>query len=287
MRSLFFKFSSLFFTFILAATQVVIAQVNVVDVHFKSQINGLDLSCASLYHQVGLSKASLRLQDFRVFVSAFRWIDSKGKMHDAKLVADGVWQDQSIALLDFEDATGNCTGTKAMNKVVRLESPKKPMSGLVFQIGVPFTDNHQDPTLAAAPLNVAATAWAWRLGYKFTTIDMITMPSKGSMASNSGFSVHLGSTACGQGSHTTPPNTMCLNPNRAEYRFDQFDPSRHSVVLDLGALLASSDITHNAPKSASGCMSFEGDDDCEPIMDGFGLSFRGRASKGQRFVFVK
>ena len=55
-------------------------------------------------------------------------------------------------------------------------------------------------------------------------------------------------------------------------------------MLDLGALLSGTDVTVNAPKSASGCMAFTDDDDCIAIMDRFGLTFRGKASSGQTFV---
>ena len=100
----------------------------------------------------------------------------------------------------------------------------------------------------------------------------------------SGFSIHLGSTDCGAGSPTTPPTAPCSNPNRPTYRLEGFDLTKQKVVLDLGALLSGTDVTVNAPKSASGCMSFTDDDDCIAIMDRFGLTFRGKASSGQTFV---
>ena len=102
----------------------------------------------------------------------------------------------------------------------------------------------------------------------------------------SGFSIHLGSTDCGDGSPMTAPTAPCANSNRPEYRLTAFNPASQKVVLDLGALLAKTDVTVNAPQSASGCMSFVDDDDCIALMDRLGLSFRGKATSGQHFVRV-
>ena len=82
----------------------------------------------------------------------------------------------------------------------------------------------------------------------------------------------------------TPPSSPCGSANRPTFRLDGINPKSGKVVLDLGALLSATDVTVNAPGSASGCMSFPDDDDCIAIMDRFGLTFRGKASSGQTFV---
>ncbi|MBK9252736.1 MAG: metallo-mystery pair system four-Cys motif protein, partial [Proteobacteria bacterium] len=126
--------------------------------------------------------------------------------------------------------------------------------------------NHRDP-LASPPLNVTALTWPWRYGYKFTTIDLETSGGVAGPNHATGFSIHLGSTDCGEGKPTTPPSTPCGNSNRPTYRLEVFDPKSSKVVLDLGALLAETDITVNALKTASGCMSGPGDADCTAIMN--------------------
>ena len=83
------------------------------------------------------------------------------------------------------------------------------------------------------------------------------------------------------------PKAPCANPNRPEIRFDAFNSSTHLVVLDLAALVAETDITLNAPQSASGCMSFPGDADCNAIMDRLGLPFDGKPSGGQKWIRVE
>lgn len=263
-------------------------------IRFDARINGKPARCGETYSGVGSTGASLMLQDFRIYVSEVRLIAADGSEVPLTLTPDKEWQNDKVALLDFENATGNCNGNAPTNMEVRGTAPAGNYKGVVFEIGVPYELNHKDPTLAAAPLNYSALTWPWRIGYKFTTIDFDTAgkdgkplpPSPGSMPgmSSSGFSIHLGSTDCGAGSPTSPPVSPCQNPNRPTYRIEGFNPVRRPLVLDLGELLAASDITVNAPNSASGCMAFTDDDDCIAIMDRFGLAFRGKASAGQRFV---
>ncbi|HTU09742.1 MAG TPA: MbnP family copper-binding protein [Allosphingosinicella sp.] len=255
-----------------------------VQIRFDARAGAQPLRCGQSYSGIGSSSATLTLQDFRIYVSAVRLIDATGHEVPVALTPDGQWQSAAVALLDFEDGTGNCNGNAVTNHVVRGTVPAGDYRGLVFEIGVPQSVNHQDPTLAAAPLNVTALTWPWRIGYKFTTIDLETSGGRGGPNAATGFSIHLGSTDCGEGSPVTPPSTPCRNGNRPSYRLDRFDPAATTVVLDLAALLAGTDITVNAPGSMSGCMAFPDDDDCVAVMDRFGLPFRGRPSAGQQWV---
>jgi uncharacterized repeat protein (TIGR04052 family) len=167
--------------------------------------------------------------------------------------------------------------------VVRGTVPKGDYSGLVFEIGVPQAVNHQDPTLAAAPLNVTGLTWPWRAGYKFTTIDLETSGGSGGPNAATGFSIHIGSTDCGDGPLMKAPNAPCKVSNRSSYRLDGFNLASSRVVLDFAALLAGTDITVNAPHTASGCMSGP-DPDCVAIFDRLGLTFDGKPSNGQKWV---
>ncbi len=264
-----------------------------IQINFEARIGARQARCGESYGDVGASRATIMLQDFRLYVSAVRLIAPDGREVPLQLTPDNQWQNDKVALLDFENATGNCNGNAPTNTMIRGTAPAGNYKGLVFEIGVPFDLNHKDPTLAAAPLNYSGLTWPWRIGYKFTTIDLETANKTQSGASRmssmpgmaaSGFSIHLGSTDCGAGSPTTAPEAACDNPNRPVYRLASFNPKAQHVVLDLAALLASSDVTTNAPGSASGCMSFVNDDDCTAIMDHFGLPFRGRPSAGQTFV---
>lgn len=278
-----------------ACTSTPVASSNgqAVQINFDARIGDKPARCGVSYADVGASKATIMLQDFRIYVSEVRLLAADGREVPLKLTPDNQWQNDKVALLDFEDATGNCNGNAPMNVSIRGTAPAGDYSGLVFEIGVPFDLNHKDPTLAAAPLNYSGLTWPWRIGYKFITVDFDTANKPDAPAQQhagmpgmaaSGFSIHLGSTDCGEGSPTTPPASPCTNANRPTYRLDGFKPRTGKVVLDLGALLAGTDVTVNAPGSASGCMSFTSDDDCIAIMDRLGLAFRGKASAGQAFV---
>lgn len=258
-----------------------------VEIRFDARVGDQHLACGRAYAGVGRTGATINLQDFRVYVSELRLLRGDGGEQPLALTPDGAFQSERVALLDFENATGNCNGNRPTHTVVRGRVPAGDYTGLAFTLGVPGDLNHQDPTLAAPPLNFSALAWPWRYGYKFTTIDFDTgAPTKAAADGEtaSGFSIHLGSVDCGAGSPRTPPESPCATPNRPQYQLPAFDRATQVVVLDLGALLADTDVTVNDPGSASGCMSGPDDDDCVAIMDHFGLPFRGRPSSGQTFV---
>lgn len=259
------------------------AQDQPVTISFEARMGEKPARCGESYASIGATGATVMLQDLRLYVSEIRLITADGREAPLKLTPDNQWQNERVALLDFENATGNCNGNAATNTVLRGMAPAGTYTGLAFEIGIPFDLNHKDPTLAAAPLNYSALTWPWRMGYKFVTLDLETAARDGK-ASASGFSLHLGSTECGAGSPTRPPAAPCANPNRPAYRLTAFDPKSQTVILDLAALLAGTDVTANAPGSMSGCMAAPTDDDCTAIMDRLGLPFRGKPSSGQTFV---
>jgi uncharacterized repeat protein (TIGR04052 family) len=219
------------------------------------------------------------------------------------LAQDGVWQYQNIALLDFENGSGPCSnGTQATNTEISGTVPSGKYTGVRFTLGVPFALNHGDPTIAPSPLNITAMFWNWQGGYKFLKVDITTKNAapmghhnRGAHGSHgdhnggeaSGFPVHIGSTACASPSPTQKPSE-CKNPNRLSVTFENFDPSRHTIVADLGALLAGADVERNTPNTPPGCMSFPKDPDCSSVMRALSLSYDGaRADETQRFFRVR
>ena len=167
-----------------------------------------------------------------------------------------------------------------------------------FTLGVPFKLNHVDPTTAPAPLSSTAMFWTWQGGYKFLKVDMAsagTTAVHGHGAAHgaghgggaaSGFSVHLGSTMCASPSKTAAP-TACANPNRLTVSLPQFDLSKHTIVADIGAVLAGANVDVNTPGTSPGCMSFLKDADCPPIMAALGLPYENHAAGLQRFFSAK
>jgi uncharacterized repeat protein (TIGR04052 family) len=286
-----------------------------IEIPFEAQIAGQPFSCSASYANIGTTKSSVQVADFRIYVSNFRLIGADGKEVPVTLDNDGTWQLDGTALLDFEDATGACSnGTAETNMVVRGTVPDGEYGGLLFDIGVPFAQNHGDPTLAASPLNLTAMFWSWQAGYKFIKIDMATSgqplppPMKADMAATDanstdmaksddggkmdmsgpmGWEIHLGSTGCASDSQTTAPKDQCANPNRIAVTLDQFMPGMDGmdkVVLDPAPVLAAANVDVNAKDTMPGCMAFPGDADCPPVMAALGLSYEGAAPGTQVFA---
>ena len=233
--------------------------------HFAARAGDSDIACGMIYDGLGSAGTTVMVNDFRFYVSNIRVILADGSEVPLELVQDGLWQYQDVALLDFEDGTTTCSegGNAELNSKVISAIPEGDITGLVFDFGVPFELNHQDTTTAASPLNVAAMWWNWQYGYKFARIDLTTdaeLP----------FFIHLGSTGCESAAPTIAPAAPCTNPNLFEVRFDEFDPQRDFIVLDLASLVATVNLDESVPEPP-GCMSMTMDPDCTGIFEGFGL----------------
>lgn len=295
-------------TFVALVASPAFAEMKI-EIPFAAQIGGQPFSCSATYADIGTTKSTVQVADFRVYVSNFRLLGAEGTEVPVTLENDGTWQLDGTALLDFEDATGACSnGTAETNRIVRGTVPEGEYAGLLFDIGVPFAQNHGDPTLSASPLNLTAMFWSWQAGYKFIKIDMATSgqplppPMKAEMASGDmaeqaesamdmsapmGWMIHLGSTGCASASQTTAPTEACANPNRMAVQFDMFMPGMAGmdrIVLDPAPVLAAANVDVNAMNTMPGCMAFPGDADCPPVMAALGLAYEGAAPGPQVFA---
>lgn len=269
-----------------------------VTINFAAEVAGQPFACAGSYPDLGSSAAEMRFSDFRLFVTAPAMVRADGSLQPITLDQDGAWQVGDVALLDFEDGTGSCSGTgnAGLNTALRGSVPEGDYAGLAFTIGVPFAQNHGDPTLAAAPLNTTGMFWSWRGGFRFVRIDMVpaggmpAMPKADAVAQGAsghgnatGWFLHLGSTGCVADSGTQPP-TSCTNPNHVPVVLPDFDPSSNVVVLDPAPVVAGADLLVNAPETSPGCMAFSGDADCNSVMPKLGLAYDGIAAGSQQLV---
>lgn len=289
-----------------------------IDLNFSAMVGAESFACGKSYDGIGVTHTRITPSDFRFYVSGVEMIDRHGKSVPVTLDQDGIWQYRDIALLDFEDGSGPCrNGNPGLHTVVTGSVPKGHYRGVRFTLGVPFELNHEDPTIAPAPLNFTSMFWAWQSGYKFVKIDMASsglpqdpnappemalkdrlaaieklaaMKLEGAPVKKSlraaGFSVHLGSTDCASSSLTAPP-AGCRNPNRLTITFENFDPVKNTVVADAAALLADTNVDINAQDTAPGCMSGTTDADCVEIFQAFGLPFGDRPAAAQRFFSVR
>ncbi len=266
-----------------------------VELRFLAEVNGQAFECGQSYKNIGTTRSTMTPNDFRMFVSQVQLMTAEGKAVPVQLVQDSTWQLEGIALLDFENGQGPCgNGTPPMNTVVRGIAPVGQYIGVKFTVGVPFERNHGDPTVAPAPLSSTAMFWTWQAGYKFIKFDASTsgrplhtaQSAAHGSASASGFSVHLGSTLCASRARTQAPSA-CQNPNRIDVTLIDFDLKKNQVVVDMGRVLARSNVDVNAPKTSLGCMSFPKDPDCPAIMNAMGLPYDGKAPTGPQQFIIK
>lgn len=281
------------------------ADLQNVSLQFAGEFAGQTADCSATYENTGVAGNTVGLADFRLYVSRVRLLDANGNETPMALIEHGPWQHDDIALLDFEDGSGNCTnGTVPTNTVVKGQVPAGDYRGVAFDIGIPFESNHQDPTLAASPLNLTALFWNWRGGYRFLRVDLLpetgAMQGKHAMGSGSGkqamamkqggaaksahqqgagsgnhgtaaWALHLGSTGCLAESPTQSPQ-QCAAPNRVVISFPQADPTTSVFVVDPAMVLAEADVTHNTQGTSPGCMSAPDDPECETVFKALGLS---------------
>jgi len=271
-----------------------------VSIPFAAEIGGKPFSCAETFAGLGSTGAEAQAVDFRLFVSETALVKADGSLQPIALEQDGQWQLDGLALLDFEDASGACAnGTAGLNTTLRGTVPDGEYRGLAFTIGVPFAQNHGDPTVSAAPLNTTAMFWNWQGGYKFVRIDLVPTAMMGMTAEAEagaeaggghgmakGWFLHLGSTMCDAASKTEAPKS-CANENRMAIRLDGFDPTANTVVIDPAPVLAEADLTVNAPETSPGCMSFPKDADCMTVMGKLGLRYMDVPAGTQSLVSMR
>ncbi|MDC0712241.1 metallo-mystery pair system four-Cys motif protein [Stigmatella sp. ncwal1] len=255
---------------------------------FEARVGTQPFACGQRYLGLGTTKTAYDPQDFRMFVHDVRLVSDTGQEVPVSLTADGVWQAEGVALLDFANTAGLCSnGTSQINTQVVGTVPEGTYRGLRFRLGVPFALNHLDVSTRPPPFDDASSLyWGWKTGYLFLRIDGRTTGLPG------GYFMHLGSADCaappaGQTSGTAG----CEFPNRPEIALEGFEPGTGKVVVDLAALLADANLDVNAdvPNTSLGCMSQKEDPDCTPIFHRMGISMdkQAPAPSAQSFIRVE
>lgn len=229
-----------------------------------------DVTCSEnnvtkIYTGLGNTTASGSISDFRYFISEVKLKMSDGTTKDLVMTNnDNQYQNDingSVALLDFEDATGDCTGrgnsVETYKTIIGTINSSASISGLEFTIGVPLALNHVEfPAIKA--LTATSMAWSWASGRKFTKLEVNPVDSNNTTGDI--FNFHLGSTGCSD-SNADGITDNCLQPNRVKLVFDNFNPATQKIVLDYSKLLTHVDITTDAG-GAKGCMSGLTDPEC-------------------------
>lgn len=252
-----------------------------VELIFRGQVGEREFVCGDAYMGLGKNEETAMAQDLRFYVSRLRLITEAGDEVPVHLDARDRWQTPEVALLDFEDGTGPCetNGNGPTNDRVTGSVPTGTYTGLVFSMSVPEQLNHEDPTLADAPLQVTAMQWSWLSGYKFIRAEMkpmirdsgsggaggqmqlgAQMHDMGGQAHpidrDAGHALdsqfHLGSLACFGQPGDTGHAMSCAKPNRNELRFESFNPQKQMIVADLLEMMKEVDLgvtnhCHGAP----------------------------------------
>lgn len=185
--------------------------------------------------------ADISLTDLRFYVHDVRLVTTAGDENSVELLPDPLWQNEQVALLDFENGKENCTnGTPQTNTVLRGSAPAGEYVGLRFRIGVPEPLNHENPLVAQAPLNYSFMHWHWSTGYKFLRAGIANDTDR--------FWIHLGSSRC---EGTSSGVSGCRSANRPLIVLESYAPDTHTVEFDLLDLVEGVDLTDGTPSDCS------------------------------------
>jgi uncharacterized repeat protein (TIGR04052 family) len=247
-----------------------------ITVRFQAKLGDKDFACGADYAAQGTQATTVTPQDMRLFIQDLALIREDGTRVPVQNETRAPWQSETVALLDFEDATGNCAGTSETNREITGSIAAGTYTGLRFAVGVPKDLNHSDATMLADPLKTSASlSWSWLSGFRFAKIELAKKDTE--TFGEGGF--HPGSQACT--GNPAAGEVTCGKPNRNEVVLDDFDASKHSVVIDVGALFANTDLS-----SESVCHS--GDRGiCGPMFDAWGIDFEDGTPKSGQTVFKK
>lgn len=249
-------------------------------VQFAPLVGGQPFSCKSTYTNIGTTKSTVQPQDFRMYVHAVSLVGKSGNVQALTLVQDGTWQRDDVALLDFEDGTGTCmTASPATNFTVTGTAPVGDYNGVQFTVGLASDHDHLAAATAAAPLNQPAMWWSWLGGYRYMKVDLQT-------TGNSSYFFHLGAEDCTGASMTT---IDCKYSNLATISLSGFVPDKNKIAIDLGTLLADSNVDQQPDQMTTftpGCMSDPGDPQCTAPFGKLGLAFENMGTPPKQTAFT-
>lgn len=244
-----------------------------VTIRFKATVGTAAFACGTTYPNQGTSNTAVRPRDFRFYVQSVRLIDAHGQEVPLALDVRSPWQTADVALLDFEDGSADCVdGNPEMNAIVTGTAPAGTYTGIVFANGVPDALNHGDPLTLPAPLQAGAMTWGWLYGYKFVKAELGAAATPAADAAAGLGLVHMGSIGCdnsvdgGSPDFNGPPTVMCSQPNRNEIRLTGFDPTVRTIVADVGAIFAATDLSKDEQCHSEG-------DACPSMFWALGVDF--------------
>lgn len=253
-----------------------------IELFFRPTVAGSYFSCSEVYPEAA---ANVKPQDFRVFVHDIRLVTAGGTEHPLELLDDGQFQARGVALLDFEDASGECKrGTPALNKTIRgvlseaHRSERADYVGLRFRVGVPPELDLADPASLPAPLGEPTLRSAVTGAHVFFAAWGKFEPHSATDPIFSGVGVDLGADGC---------LGTCQRPNQFDVALDGFDPESSTIVADWRSVFDGLDLRFCSQGAGGpcGCWSRLVDPLCPQLLPRLGVDLASGASTGAQVVF--
>lgn len=164
-----------------AASQAAAPGKQPVVITFGLTAGGKPADCGHDISGLGSTNVNAKLREASLYISAPALIDRNGKATPIELTRND-WQYANVALIDFEDKTGSCRGTKGANVTLTGVVPPGRYQGVSFVVGVPslargddgkeIALNHSNFATAPAPLDIQSMSWNWQAGRKFIKIEI-------------------------------------------------------------------------------------------------------------------
>lgn len=236
-----------------------------VSIPFAAAVGGSPIDC-------GTDVGGVQMTDLRFYVHRLILQRQDGERVPVSFGENGRWQSSEIALIDLEDARGECrNGTPDTNTAVVGTVPDGEYRGLSFIVSVPFEHNHADPLAAVAPLDDSTMHWHWRSGYKFLRLGFAHL--------NQRFWLHLGSAGC-QG--TVRNISGCRFSNRFEIVLDDYSLG-DTVLVDLSSMITA---TGNEEQVITDCSSGPAESSCRKPFAVLGIDFSTGNQVKEQQLFV-
>jgi uncharacterized repeat protein (TIGR04052 family) len=240
---------------------------------FDARVGALPFACGVSFDGIGTTRTAVSFEDFRLYVHDVRVVTEAGEV-DVALEEDGVWQNDGLALLDFEGP--GCAGNAVTNTriVGKIPARTPAITGVRFVLGVPARLDHLEVATAPSPRNLSAMYWGWEAGYTYLRIEG---RSRGEPA---GFRYHLGATGCAVGASAR--DVSCAEVHLAPVALDHYDEQKSAIVVDLAALFSRANLDGDAslrratdagePRGGRGCMGESAEPECAPFFAALGLA---------------
>jgi uncharacterized repeat protein (TIGR04052 family) len=248
------------------------AAVRKVTIKFRPMVGPEAFACGMSYTGVGRSNITLTPSAFALYVYDVRLMAADGAEIPVALDQDGLYQNGTLALLDFADGTGPCANEGPVHSEIQGSAPDRQYVGIKFVVGVPFERNHLDLTTQPSPLSLTRMFWSWNEGHKFLRFDAKS-------ATGGAWLLHLGSTGCVPDGEVSAAPTSCAQGNRVSVSFPKFDIDKDVIIADAAVLFAGSSGT-----GRNACMSDPETLACPPMFAALGLPFNGSKAGSQTFL---